>query len=131
LKLVVDASVAVAASATPLGFERLRAFELIAPPLLWVEAESVLHATLWRGELRDDQAREMRARFRAAPIAADSPSELADGAWTLADQMGWAKTYDANYVALAQLRGCRLVTLDARLRRGTERLRCVVGPTEL
>jgi predicted nucleic acid-binding protein len=131
LKLVVDASVAIAAAATPLGFERLRAFELIAPPLLWIEAESVLHATLWRGELREDQARDMRARLRAAPIAPDAPDDLPDLAWDLANAMGWAKTYDANYVALARFRECRLVTLDARLRRGTARLGVVVGPTEL
>jgi predicted nucleic acid-binding protein len=131
LKLVVDASVAVAAAATPLGFERLRAFELIAPPLLWIEAESVPHATLWRGELRDDQAHEMRSRLRAAPIASDGPDDLSDLVWTLADEMGWAKTYDANYVALARRHGCRLVTLDARLRRGAYRLGFVVGPTEL
>jgi predicted nucleic acid-binding protein len=131
LKLVVDASVAVAAAATPLGFERLRAFELIAPPLLWIEAESVLHATLWRGEIHDDQALEMRSRLRAAPITADGPSDLPNQAWALADEMGWAKTYDANYVALARLRTCRLVTLDGRLRRGAERLGFVVGPTEL
>jgi predicted nucleic acid-binding protein len=131
LKLVVDASVAVAAAATPLGFERLRAFELIAPPLLWIEADSVLHATQWRGELRADQAEEMRARLRAAPIELDRPDDLADAAWAMADEMGWAKTYDANYVALARMRKCRLVTLDARLRRGTSRLGFVVGPTEL
>jgi predicted nucleic acid-binding protein len=119
LKLVVDASVAVAAAATPLGFERLRSFELIAPPLLWIEADSVLHATSWRGELRAEQAHEMRVRLRAAPIAVDAPDGLPDAAWELADEMGWAKTYDANYVALARVRGCRLVTLDARLRRGT------------
>jgi predicted nucleic acid-binding protein len=123
--------VAVAATATPLGFERLRAFGLIAPPLLWIEVESVLHAMLWRGEVRADQAVEMRARLRAAPITPDDPSTLPDMSWALADEMGWAKTYDANYVALAQLRDCRLVTLDARLRRGTQRLRFVVGPTEL
>lgn len=122
---------AVAATATPLGFERLRSFELIAPPLLWIEAESVLHAMLWRGEVRADQAIEMRARLRAAPIAPDDPNTLPDTSWALADEMGWAKTYDANYVALAQLRDCRLVTLDARLRRGTQRLMFVVGPTEL
>jgi predicted nucleic acid-binding protein len=131
LKLVVDASVAVAATATPLGFERLRAFELIAPPLLWIEAESVLHAMLWRAEVRADQAIEMRGRLRAAPIALDGPSTLPDASWALADEMGWAKTYDANYVGLAQLRDCGLVTLDARLRRGARRLGFVVGPTEL
>jgi predicted nucleic acid-binding protein len=131
LKLVVDASVAVAAIASPLGFERLRGFELIAPPLLWIETESVLHATRWRGELAAERALAMRDRVRAAPIAADEPRRLADETWALADEMGWAKTYDANYVALARIRGCRLVTLDARLRRGTARLGCVVGPTEL
>lgn len=131
MKLVVDASVAIAAAATPLGFERLRAFELIAPPLLWIESESVLHATLRRGELRDDRAQEMRTRLRAAPIVTDAPDDLPDLAWGLADEMGWAKTYDANYVALARRRNCRVVTLDARLRRGTQRLGIVVGPTEL
>jgi hypothetical protein len=47
------------------------------------------------------------------------------------DELGWAKTYDANYVALARILDCRLVTLDARLRRGTARLGFVIGPTEL
>jgi hypothetical protein len=49
----------------------------------------------------------------------------------VANELGWAKTYDANYVALARLLKCRLVTLDARMRRGTARLGFVVGPTEL
>jgi predicted nucleic acid-binding protein len=45
--------------------------------------------------------------------------------------LGWAKTYDAEYVALARLLGCRLVTLDARLRRGADRLGFVISPDEL
>lgn len=44
--------------------------------------------------------------------------------------MGWAKTYDANSIALARLLTCRVVTRDARLRRGRARLGIVVGPTE-
>ena len=52
-------------------------------------------------------------------------------AWKIADRLGWAKTYDAEYVALADLLSCRLVTLDARLRRGAQRLGFVVGPDEL
>ena len=49
----------------------------------------------------------------------------------MADELGWAKTYDAEYVALARLLNCRLVTLDARLRRGAARLSLLVAPHEL
>ncbi|MHB1809914.1 MAG: hypothetical protein ACYCU0_11560 [Solirubrobacteraceae bacterium] len=52
MKLVIDASVAVAASANAVGFHRFRRYELVAPPLMWIEATSALHAMQWRGELR-------------------------------------------------------------------------------
>jgi predicted nucleic acid-binding protein len=56
---------------------------------------------------------------------------LAGEAWRIADSLGWAKTYDAEYCALASLLDCRLVTVDGRLRRGADRLGFVVGPAEL
>jgi predicted nucleic acid-binding protein len=59
------------------------------------------------------------------------PEGLTKAAWQVAEEFGWAKTYDAEYVALARLLGCRLVTVDGRLRRGTDRLGFVVGPAEL
>jgi predicted nucleic acid-binding protein len=127
LKLVIDASVAVAAAANPVGFERFRQFELVAPPLMWIEAVSSLHAMLWRRE----QGELMRDRVLAAPVQRHKPDGLAKEAWDVTEEMGWAKTYDANYVALARILGCRLITLDARMRRGTSRLGFVVGPTEL
>ena len=43
-----------------------------------------------------------------------SPKRLGEEAWRVADELGWAKTYDAEYVALARLLDCRLVTLDLR-----------------
>lgn len=131
MKLAVDASVAVAAAANPLGFERFRRYELVAPSLMWIESVSTLHAMLWRGELRSEQAESMRDRVLAAPVRRREPDGLALEAWKVADELGWAKTYDANYVALARLLKCQLVTLDARMRRGTARLGLVVGPTEL
>jgi predicted nucleic acid-binding protein len=131
VKLAIDASVAVAASANPLGFERFRRFELVAPPLMWIESLSTLHAMKWRGELRPEQAEPMRDRVLAAPVSRREPDGLGYEAWKVADELGWAKTYDANYVALARLLKCRLVTLDARMRRGTARLGFVVGPAEI
>ena len=58
------------------------------------------------------------------------PRELSRRAWSLATEMEWAKTYDAEYLALAELMDCRLVTLDARLHRGTARLGYVISPAE-
>lgn len=77
------------------------------------------------------QGESMRDRVLAAPVRRHEPDVLAKEAWEVAGEMGWAKTYDANYVALARILDCRLITLDARMRRGTTRLGFVVGPTEL
>jgi predicted nucleic acid-binding protein len=129
--LVIDASVAIAACATPVGFARFRGIDLVAPPLLWIEVVSALHAAMWRGELRRDQAEPMLRRALAAPIRRVEPDSLPADSWAAADELGWAKTYDANYVALARILRCQLVTIDARLRRGAARLGFVVGPTEL
>jgi predicted nucleic acid-binding protein len=65
------------------------------------------------------------------PVARNDPAELGREAWRIAVELGWGRTYDAEYVALAQILGCRLVTLDARLRRGADRLGFVITPTEL
>jgi predicted nucleic acid-binding protein len=73
----------------------------------------------------------MLHRLVRAPIEIRSPAELVDAAWDVADDLGWAKTYDAHYVALAKLERCRLVTLDERLIRGTARFGTVVRPSEL
>jgi predicted nucleic acid-binding protein len=60
-----------------------------------------------------------------------APPGLARTAWEVADEFGWAKTYDAHYVALARLRDCRLVTIDERLLRGIARLGIAVRPREI
>lgn len=41
-------------------------------------------------------------------------------AWDLAEKLGWASTYDAEYVALTQLQADALVTLDTELARLAE-----------
>jgi predicted nucleic acid-binding protein len=131
--LVVDASLLVEWCTAPGEdpFGALVADDLCAPPLMWSEARSALHELSWRGHLGVDQTAEARVRLENADVEQQRPPGLADEAWRIADELGWAKTYDAEYVALASLLGCRLVTVDARLRRGADRLGFVVGPTEL
>jgi predicted nucleic acid-binding protein len=41
-------------------------------------------------------------------------------AWEVADLLGWASTYNAEYVALTQLQADAFVTLDADLARSVE-----------
>jgi predicted nucleic acid-binding protein len=111
--LVVDASVAVAACHTPVDFARLRGHKLLAPQLMVTEASSALHEMAWRGEI----TKTMLARLLKAPVEIRTPDGLVQAAWDVADELGWAKTYDAHYVALARLLECRLVTIDERLLR--------------
>jgi predicted nucleic acid-binding protein len=131
LTLVLDASVTLAASGTTGGFEFFGDEQLVAPPLMWSEARSVLHELLWRGELAKEDASATRARLERCPVVRRIHPRLGDEAWRIADEMGWAKTYDAEYVALAVLIGARVVTLDGRLRVGGRRLGCVIAPDEI
>lgn len=73
----------------------------------------------------------MLTRLLRAPVEIRDPSGLTEAAWRLADELGWAKTYDAHYVAFAQDLGCKLVTLDERLIRGVARLGVAVRPGDL
>ena len=41
-------------------------------------------------------------------------------AWRLADELGWAETYDSEYVALTKLQADAFVTLNAELARRVE-----------
>lgn len=128
--VVVDASVVIRTVAGGGSFT-FHADRYLAPPLLWSEVPSAIHEAYWRKQITLTQAGAMRAALSALPVERDEPGNLADEAWRLADELGWTKTYDAEYVALANLHGCRLVTTDERLRRGAARLGFVVGPTEL
>jgi predicted nucleic acid-binding protein len=129
--LVIDASVAVAACHTPMGFTGLRKQKLVAPPLMIVEASSVLHEMAWRNDVGAERAETMLERLLSAPIETRSPPDLTGAAWRLADELGWAKTYDAHYVALAQKLNCRLLSLDERLLRGVARLDIATRPRDL
>jgi len=131
-QLVVDASVALAALLSgDRGFAAFVGHRLVAPPLLWPEARSALHQLSWRGDLPSEEVTSAHARLSGCPIRARNPDGLGPAAWAIADRYGWAKTYDAEYVALAELLGSRMITLDRRLRDRVADPTMVIGPTEL
>jgi predicted nucleic acid-binding protein len=105
---------------------------LHAPRLLRSEVLSALHAHVWRGVVPHDAAREMLRRLGELQLSLyDDERRLHDRAWSIADELGWAKTYDAEYVALAQLLDIPLLTVDGRLARGVEHLVATVRPLDL
>ncbi len=130
--LVVDTSVVLKALvAGDVELEALPDPELVAPPLLWSEARSALHEAVFRRELPSERGTSMTNALDRCRIASLVPDGLGAEAWRIADALGWAKTYDAEFCALASLLRVKLVTLDARLRRGADRLGFVIGPTEI
>ena len=129
--LVVDASVVVQACLDAGAFGPLEGHMLVGPHLLASEALSALHEAATRGEISKDLARAASERLQVAPIDLVRPDGLAAGAWEVADALGWAKTYDAEYVALARLLGCPLLTVDARLAHGAGHLVRIIGPADL
>lgn len=86
---------------------------------------------MWRQEITEAQAVRTLEAFENSPIVVRTHRRLGQRAWQLADRLGWAKTYDAEYLGLAQLLSCRVVTLDGRLRRGAASLGLVITPGEL
>ncbi len=94
--------------------------ELLAPTLLRSQTLSALHEAVHAGEMPGDVALAQLARIRAMPIRLLGDAVLRRRAWELADRLGWAETYDAEYVALTQLQADAFVTLDAKLARRLE-----------
>ena len=129
--LVIDANVAIAAcGGEGDGFAALND-ELVSVPLMWSEARASLHLKLAKGDIGREDAEILHKRLETCPVRRVDPPELGPETWRIAEEFGWGRTYDAEYVALANVLSCRLVTLDARLRRGADRLGFVVTPTEL
>lgn len=94
--------------------------ELLAPTLLRSHVLSALHEAVHRGELTSDVARERLVAIRAVKIRLLGDAVLQQRAWKIADQLGWAETYTAEYLALTQLQADAFVTLDVELARGVE-----------
>jgi predicted nucleic acid-binding protein len=117
-RFVVDASAVLCLASAEI--EVPAEHTLLAPTLLRSQTLSALHEAVARGEITAEVARDRLARIGRMPIRLLGDAVLRRRAWDVADRLGWASTYDAEYVALTQLQGDALVTLDAVLARSVE-----------
>jgi predicted nucleic acid-binding protein len=131
--LVLDASVAIRILDSGSQLGPIDEGEvLVGPPLLFSEVPSALRQSVWRGVRSVDETLPLLRELNSERLVERRGHPgLIEAAWEIAERLGWAKTYDAEYVALASLLECRLLTLDSRLRRGADPLGFVVTPAEL
>ena len=130
MRLVVDASVATEACLGG-GLGPLIGHELLGPPLLLSESVSVIRELTWRGTIPREHERASLERLLALPIRILVPDDHLLRAAQIAQSLGWAKTYDAEYVALAMATEASVVSLDERLRRGAGHIVQILGPADI
>ena len=94
--------------------------ELLAPTLLRSQALSAMHEAVHGGKLDAGVARDRLARLNEMKIRLLGDAVLRKVAWEFADRLGWAQTYEAEYLALTKLQADAFVTLDDELRRRVE-----------
>src|SRR6202521_1622847 len=128
-RFVVDASAVLHLASA--GIKVPAKHKLLAPTLLRSQTLSALHEAVQRGEIPADVARDHLARIGRMRIRLLGDAVLRRRAWDLAEQLGWASTYNAEYVALTQLQADALVTLDADLARSCKGIVATASIDEL
>ena len=117
--VVIDASamVALLTDAGPAGewaTAQALAARLAAPSLMPYEVANILRRQVLTGTLDASVASLAHTDLAAMAIDLCPYDALAERAWMLRDNL---TIYDAAYVALAEMLGVPLITLDARLAR--------------
>lgn len=128
-RFVVDASAVLRLASAEV--EVPGAHKLLAPTLLRSQTLSILHEAVQRGETPSEVARDQLERIGRMPIRLLGDGVLRRRAWELADQLGWASTFNAEYVALTQLQADAFITLDAELASSLEGIVAIASIDEL
>jgi predicted nucleic acid-binding protein len=123
VNLVIDASVLVKAfipengsgeAGSLLAWAESAEVVLIAPELIYPETANILWKKVRRNELTPEEAREIAEALLAVPIRAEAAGSTFLLALDIALACG-VTAYDAQYVALAEIHDCQLITADHKL----------------
>jgi predicted nucleic acid-binding protein len=117
-KFVIDPGVAIRMAGDKL--EIPAEHRLLAPTLFRSQVLATLHEAVHRGDLSAPEARNRLDRIGRMPIRLLGDGVLRRRAWDIAERLGWASTFEAEYLALTQLQADAFVTLDADLARRAE-----------
>lgn len=102
LLAIVDGSVTVHTS-----------HQLVAPTAVRSEALAALYTAVRNGELDRKEARARLERVAETKIRLLADRGSRDMAWRIAEEQGWADTFEAEYAAICRLQADAFVTLDS------------------
>lgn len=89
--------------------------DIIAPPLFHAEVTSVLRQQVYLKRLPPEEGEEAFSTYLEMGVKSiDSPG-IQEMAWELAKKLDLPRTYDMQYLAVAELKDCELWTNDKRL----------------
>jgi len=90
---------------------------LVAPPFFFVEVASVLRNKVFLRRISPEHGEEAFRQFLNIPVQGFEFAGMDERAWRLAEELGRPETYDCQYLAVAEHRGCEFWTSDQRLHR--------------
>jgi predicted nucleic acid-binding protein len=96
--------------------------QLLAPTLMRSQVLAQLFRAVQGGEMDRRTADHHLDFVRGLRVRLLGDRVLQRVAWTMAEELGWPDTLDAEYVALTRLQADALVTLDGRLASGAASL---------
>ena len=130
--LVIDASAALHLALATDPTPKLSPYHLIAPTIFLSERTSSLASAAFRTAMPGAVLVEAFDRLEAMAVEiVETDRSHRQAALVLAQSLGWAKTYDAEYVVVAQRLGCPILTTDDRLTRGARHLVEMLDPRTL
>lgn len=89
--------------------------EIITAPLFHAEVTSVLREQVYFEKLLPEEGEEAFSAYLEMGVKSIDSPEIQKKAWGLAKRFNLLRTYDMQYLAVAELRGCELWTNDKRL----------------
>jgi predicted nucleic acid-binding protein len=89
--------------------------DLIGPPLFDAEVTSTIRRHVYLNNVLPEEGEEMFLRYLDLAVKIVNPCGLYRKAWDLAKKYNVPRTYDMQYLAIAELEDCELWTGDRRL----------------
>ncbi|WP_431220986.1 hypothetical protein [Leifsonia xyli] len=104
---------------------------LLAPTLIRSQTLSLLHADVVEGRRDRAAATEILTRADALPVRLLGDRVLRRTAWRVADELGWAQTEAAEFIALTRLHADALLSGAPQVYPGADALVRIIPVTDV